>query len=516
MGVSYKCGECGSGVDVVAGAAKFPGMSVLCPSCGSQAKYHPSGLDDFDGPIVRVELGDDGKTTRPLMGLTSDPYQGASVPTVRVSALDQGHPQPAASNAAPVGAPYGAPAPAVPAGQTQTPKWPPSFAPTEPDGHRTVQPTPLAGHGPEDIPTVTKVRELPIGPAHAQPAVNQPLPKKDTDTDPGYYKRADHEADTKVRARPDDAVAQTTITKEREPDGNVGGKAWSASVIRRALRASGVEDSGPSGPVNVQRDSTDVRLRPDESQGPQMQVALPGARHPFYVESEKTISVAPQHEEVGEVAARSAVVPASSARTRVTGDLNVPPESGPIDSILFQEARRGRTMLLALVLGAIVVAGLAAGYLLTRQDTPPGADPEDPTAQLAAARAETYDLDPIAFDLPFTLEASQAMLDYPSRLLLRVELTNDSGAPVHALRLGGSWHVIHDVPSHVFAGDVSYDPEPTATRPLGPGQTLIALVEFESEFEPPGQRQESFVWLTITAIAGNDTVQGAAAMVEVE
>ena len=95
MGVLYKCKSCGLGIDVAAGAAKFPGMTIHCPTCGGKARYHPAGLGAHEGEVVKVALGEDGTATQPLASLkddaerVSDSLEEAEMqPTIRVSALE--------------------------------------------------------------------------------------------------------------------------------------------------------------------------------------------------------------------------------------------------------------------------------------------------------------------------------------------------------------------------------------------------------------------------------------------
>jgi len=509
MGVLYKCKGCGLGIDVVAGAAKFPGMTIHCPTCGGKAKYHPAGLGDHKGEIVKVELGDDGKVTQPLASL-KEPSVVAMQPTVRVSAVDTNDLKAADT---PDKTP-GKGRPAVGSGPS-VPK-------------RVFQPE-VRKRRP-DMPSVTRIRSINIPPedvpktpaktqtktTHTSPTKTAKRPKEDTpqppqrlaapqeliDTDKGFPVQADdHEAPEQAKAKP----APESGAPDRDQDGVVDGKAWSASVIRRALRASGIDDSGPT---EAEHDHTGMMFGPSDS--PQVQVELPGAGNPLYVEDERTLNIVPQ-----EPPPPADPTPPPRAKPRDVTRVGQH-DSGMVDSVLFQERSRRRALWIVLFFALVIGGSVVGGYFMN-QESSPGRAPEDPeVVALAEDRAERLGLDPIDFEIPFEIEGEPEVLDYPTRLFLRVTVTNRSEQPMSALRLTGSWNLVHDSHSQVFATEASYEPSPTPDSPLQPGDSIAVLLEMETEIVPQGDSRESFVWISVAAIAADQSsIEGAAGMIEI-
>lgn len=504
MGVLYKCKGCGLGIDVVAGAAKFPGMAIHCPTCGGKAKYHPAGLGDHKGEIVKVELGDDGKVTQPLASL-KEPSAIAIQPTVRVSAIDTNDLKAAESD-------------------DRTPgKGRPAVNPT-PAPKRVFQPE-IQKKRP-NMPSVTRIRSINITPEDvpkAQPPVTKVAgrPKEDTpqppqrlaapqeliDTDKGFPAQTDdHAAPEQAKTA---KAAPEVSSAERDKDGGVEGKAWSASVIRRALRASGIDDSGPT---EAEQDHTGMMFGPNDS--PQVQVELPGAGNPLHVEDERTLNIVPQEATPTEPPPSDPTPPPRAAPRDITRVGKH--DSGVVDSVLFQERSRRRRLWVVLFFALVISGSIVGGYYMyQRPEGRPSADPE--VVALAQDRAQRFGLDPIDFDIPFEFQGEPEVLEYPTRLFLRVTVTNRSEQPMAAVRLTGSWNLVHDSHSQVFATEASYEPSPTPDSPLPPGGSIAVLLEMETEIVPPGESRESFVWISVAAIAEDQTsIEGAAAMIEIE
>ena len=524
MGVLYKCKGCGLGIDVAAGAAKFPGMTIHCPTCGGKAHYHPTGLGAHEGEIVKVALGEDGTATQPLASLKEDEdEQGSALddavesqPTIRVSALET-------QQVAPVTHRRDL-RPPVRKGELRPPSVEsvkPSFVKkTDPGPTRTPAGVPFMTPNeskPSDTPSVTRIRNIDIGPSKggspeigpteivpARPAIET------ADTDKGFFKPPDEV----IPFGGAPSAAPSPAPADSKKEGMVEGKAWSASVIRRALRASGVDDSGPT---ESEPKRLDTGLIFQKKEQPQMQVEIPGAGLPVIVEDEKTLNIIPP-EYIGESAAEQ-VVAGKKPRTDPVVSTDDEWDSGVVASVLYRERHRRRQLLFLVFLGTLVGIGVVLGYALDFLGEAPGEDREPPDPEivvLAQERALRYDLTAIDFAAPFEITPSTEVLDYPRRLFLRLDVTNLSDEAVSALRLSGSWHIVHDAPTQVYSTRTTYEPTPSLAEPLRPGESLTALMEIETDYAPPGQPEESFVWVTLIAMSREKVIsEGPVLMVEV-
>jgi len=579
MGVTYQCEACGTRADVVAGASGFPGMSIHCPRCGGKAAYDPGAEG---GDLIQVQLGDDGKSTRPISQLTlEEPDDGGNAPTLQVEGLDSadaGDPRHNRPTVRAVGE----------SGDIFDETWSndskvtgqidaQSTLVTTPDGElieqsrRPVERDPVTSTDQAMNPTVAlhsddaaadpapavadtspAMPPLAFTPAEAHAAVEEmlgavmvapessepdPVADSESDTDRGYPKR-DFQSEAKDEA-------------DKMP-----GKAWSASVIRRALHDSGYEDSGPTDGLDDSGEAAPVEDPPTQLVAPpsvaeQVQVSVPeshvperaaAAGHPSF---DDTMQAEPVNDRLGESLGerldekfeRAPILPSDAVTPRPMLPLGAPPvsvltgrqvstvesavDSGVSESVLFQEqARRRQLTLTLLVIALLVTLGVLGYLLLQRGENDSAAPPGDPGAEdvdlLAQRRADSYGLEPIDRRAPFDVSATQELLVYPERLILSVRITNRSDVEISALHLAGAWHLVHDTPAETSAAATTFDRSPTLASPLSPGDSVTALLELETSFAPPGERDESFVWLELTA-AGRDHLvfEGPVAMVEV-
>ena len=534
MGVLYKCKGCGLGIDVAAGAAKFPGMTIHCPSCGGKAHYHPAGLGAHSGEVVKVALGEDGTATQPLSSLKDDAEETSASseevemqPTIRVSALETQQVEPLTHVRDMMPTPRVVDSVPTPRSVDSVPVSPKVSKVVEervPESGSKVTPvgapfvTTKENKTEREIPSVTRIRSVKIEPsAGERPEVGptEILPARSeaevADTDRGFFKPPEEAAAFTPAPSPGPPQPQMVAPPpDDSKEGLVGGKAWSASVIRRALRASGVEDSGPT---EADGKKLDTGLIFEAGDRKQVQVEIPGAGLPIIVEDEQTLNIVPP-EVVGESGAEQAVA-VRGRKPKAPENTDPKWDSGMVSSVLLQERKRRRQLFFMTLLGALVGLGVVLGYVLdfSSESTDPVREPPDPAVvAVAEERALRYDLGPIDFTAPFDISTEMEMIDYPNRLFLRLDVTNLSNKPVSALRLSGSWHIVHDAPTQVYSTETTYEPSPSLASPLAPGEALTALMELEADFTPPGEPVESFVWVTLIAMSEDRVVTEASVL----
>lgn len=498
----YQCENCGLRSKVVAGAAGFAGAAIHCPRCGGRAvsSAYPAIEDAIE--MVQVELADDG-ATREIPSL-ADEYHDID-PTMPTS-LDS------------VGAEERARGYDVPTLET-TPKGRPAaiFKEDTPSKRRTTE---------EDLPSVTRIETVEVNLPVESTKVADPVATKVSDRPKEVYEQ--------------DAPARSGEDAAKDVKG-FEGKAWSISVIRRALEAEGIPPSSPQ-PVldehavnteqleqtpelrQLQVDSPDGEpdsqtwkqgtaaelYESDEPAGPQIREQVALGYTPF--DSQEAGKTPFDSQEVGQT-------PFDSQKVSHT-----PYDSPPA---MLRPPRTSKGLLVIFVIVFMLGLGISLGVVWYKKDRTTPADnshemslAELDANQLALAQQRAIDFglepfDPISL---FGVTYQRVETEVPNRVEFRVSIANESHQPVSVLQVSAQWMISHQVRIIARAHVLGFEPPVSQSRPLEPGQSATTAFTLTTQEIPVGEFQESFVWVTIAAAGmdGDIFYTGSVLMIEIE